>query len=168
LLARTLRENNIQTIGQFASLTPTALELIPYLKKPKLENALNYLKAYNPINFEQSPPVTPQRDAEIIVTEVLKTPPPKSTAVKVEESSLSPEHGIPIVEAQTSSKTLVDQAVQLTPSPQIVKVNQTTSPIKTIYASVEQQTTPALAKRSVEFDLEDDSLSGRVFLGNLS
>lgn len=167
-MARTLRENNIQTIGQFASITPTALELIPYLKKPKLENALNFLRSYNPINFVS--PTTPQNVDEMVVTEIIHKTPPRNAVVKVEDPSirsLSPEHGAPIVGEQEAlqtapsivvSKTLVDQAVQWTPQPSC-GIHQTTSPIKTIYASVEQQTTPVVAKRCIEFDLEDDSVS---------
>ncbi|KAI6171365.1 hypothetical protein M3Y97_01063500 [Aphelenchoides bicaudatus] len=60
LLARFLREQGVTTIGKFASLTPSMLEQIPYLKKPKHENAVAYLKAHIPNNMERESPPSSQ------------------------------------------------------------------------------------------------------------
>ncbi|KAI6189141.1 hypothetical protein M3Y98_00430500 [Aphelenchoides besseyi] len=41
------KEMGLTTIGQFASLSPSDLEQIPHLRRPKLDNALNFLRNFS-------------------------------------------------------------------------------------------------------------------------
>lgn len=78
----------ITTVGKFASLTPAALEQIPYIKKPKYENAINYLRAHNPINMERES--SPSSQTAVTSSQV---------EIKEEDQiSPSPEHGAPFYE----------------------------------------------------------------------
>jgi uncharacterized membrane protein YcaP (DUF421 family) len=129
LLARTLREQGITTIGKFASLTPNALEQIPYLKRPKYENAIAYLKAHTPNNMDRESPVSSQerRDMNAAnqnsqgVTDQIEVENQnaqgakqhqdvQAAEIKLEEEtqqmmvSPSPEHGVPSLDENADAQ----------------------------------------------------------------
>ena len=85
-LKRHLVNSGLTTIGAFASLSPAQLEAIPYLRRPKYENAVAYLRAYaNNVNLDLNSPSPPsdssgEKSEEVEATAETTTWPPETSS----------------------------------------------------------------------------------------
>ncbi|KAI6224435.1 hypothetical protein M3Y99_01400400 [Aphelenchoides fujianensis] len=142
-LANHLKEMGITKIGEFASLSPSKVEEIPYLRRPKVDGAVNVLRtfAHNQAAAQQS--------------STADSGGPSNPLVHVDSSekeAASPVESLTVDEPQ---ENVQEERPETPTQPEIVAENNEAEAARSRAAAAEMQDTMEIVKTSPPTEIEE-------------